>query len=181
MARIQPISLTEISPAVKVAFERHINEYKERITNTKATLAHSLVAFDAYMQWYPLYEAVEQITGNRLAYLFGYSISKESSCTLCSTFFRKQIIDNGEDPDNLLLTQAEKNLVDFGEAISRCSGNIANHLYNTVAKQYSQKDLVTLIAFAGQMVALNIFNNVAETETDDFLHSYLPVTKSIWQ
>ena len=42
MARIEPPLTTEISPSVKDAFERHVQEYGGRITNMKATLGHSL-------------------------------------------------------------------------------------------------------------------------------------------
>jgi hypothetical protein len=31
-----------------------------------------------------------------------------------------------------------------------------------------------LVAFAGQMIATNIFNNVIETNIDDYLFDYLP-------
>jgi hypothetical protein len=48
MARIKPISENELSPSVQVAFERHIEGYDGRVTNTKATLAHSLLAFEVY-------------------------------------------------------------------------------------------------------------------------------------
>jgi hypothetical protein len=58
MARISPLSASETSPAVKAAFTRHAEEYNARITNMKSTLGHSIVAFEVYMQWYPLYEQV---------------------------------------------------------------------------------------------------------------------------
>src|SRR5688572_29934685 len=101
MARISPIQNRELQPSVQMAFERHVKEYNTRITNMKATLGHSLIAFEVYMQWYPLYEEVEKILGKRLAYLYAYSISSSSECMLCSTFFRKIIIDAGEKPDKL--------------------------------------------------------------------------------
>ena len=90
MARVQPVS--EISPALQVAFERHVSDYNASITNMKGTLAHSLVAFEIYMQWYPLYEKVKQTAGNRPAYLYAWSISTAADCPLCSTFFRRIMI-----------------------------------------------------------------------------------------
>ena len=88
----------------------------------KATLGHSLLAFEVYMQWYPLYEEVEKILGKRLAYLYAYSISKASDCPLCSTFFRKIIIDSGEKPESLDLTPSEKDILDFGSRIAQIPG-----------------------------------------------------------
>src|SRR5437763_1066357 len=103
MARIAPLTDSELQPAVRAAFENHKKEYNARITNMKATLGHSLLAFDVYMQWYPLYAQVEKILGKRLAYLYAYSISKASDCPLCSAYFRKLIIDAGEKPESLIL------------------------------------------------------------------------------
>lgn len=177
MARINPINQNEISPSVQSAFERHIKEYNARITNMKATLGHSLLAFEVYMQWYPLYEQVEIILGKRLAYLYAYSISKASDCPLCSTFFRKIIIDAGEKPENLVLAPSQKDIIDFGNSIAKYQGNINDHLYNSIAQKYSKSDMVILIAFAGQMIATNVFSNVIETDIDEYLVEYLPSLK----
>ena len=177
MARINPINQNELSPSVQSAFERHIKEYNARITNMKATLGHSLLAFEVYMQWYPLYEQVEIILGKRLAYLYAYSISKASDCPLCSTFFRKIIIDAGEKPENLVLAPSQKDIIDFGNSIAKYQGNINDHLYNSIAQKYSKSDMVILIAFAGQMIATNVFSNVIETDIDEYLVEYLPSLK----
>src|SRR6185503_2565734 len=153
MARIEPLATKEISPEVKNSFERHVQEYGGRITNMKATLGHSLIAFEAYMQWYPLYAEVEKILGKRMAYLYAHSISCAADCPLCSTFFRKIIIDSGETPEKLDLTETQKDLLDFGSSIAKHKGNIADHLYDLVAKKYSGTEMVILTAFAGIMIA----------------------------
>jgi hypothetical protein len=140
----------------------------------KATLGHSLLAFEVYMQWYPLYEEVEKILGKRLAYLYAYAISKAADCPLCSTFFRKIIIDAGEKPENLSLMPLEKDILDFGSSLAKYHGNISDHVYNTIGDKYSKTEMVILIAFAGQMIATNVFNNVIETDIDDYLINYLP-------
>jgi hypothetical protein len=172
MARIEPLTTKEISPDVKIAFERHVQEYGGRITNMKATLCHSLIAFEAYMQWYPLYSEVEKILGKRMASLYAHSISCAADCPLCSTFFRKIIIDSGETPEKLELTESQKNILDFGSGIAKHKGNIADHLYNKVAVNYKESEMVILLAFAGIMIATNIFNNVIETEIDEYLSGY---------
>jgi hypothetical protein len=179
MARISPIPNNELPLSVEEAFERHVKDYNAHITNMKATLGHSLLAFDIYMQWYPLYELVEKILGKRLAYLYAYSISKASDCPLCSTFFRKIIIDAGEKPENLLLTPSEKDIIDFGISIAKYQGNIRDHIYNRIAEHYGKTEMVNLIAFAGQMIATNVFNNVIETDIDEDLAGYLPSLNTI--
>lgn len=172
MARISPVTSAEITPSLQVAYEKHVKEYNSRITNMKATLGHSILAFDVYMQWYPLYEQVEKILGKRLAYLYAYSISKGSDCLLCSTFFRKIIIDAGENPENLILTSSQKDVIDFGSSVAKNQGNITDNVYNSVAERFNKTQMVILIAFAGQMIATNVFNNVIETDIDEYLASY---------
>jgi hypothetical protein len=174
MARINPVKEELIQESVKRSFQHHVEKYKGRITNMKATLGHSLLSFEVYMQWYPLYQEVETIIGKRLAYLFAWSVSNASDCPLCSTFFRKIIIDAGENPESLVLSPSEEDMLTFGKCIALYRGNIEDHMYNAVAKNYSEQEMVTLIAFAGQMIATNIFNNVIETTIDDYLQEYLP-------
>ena len=179
MPRIQPISEKDITPPIDVVFKQHVSNYDSRITNMKATLAHSPLAFEVYMQCYPLYNEVKKILGERLAYIYAYSISFASNCPLCSTYFRKTIIDAGESPEKLELSSQEKKILDFGGAIAKHQGNISDSVYRDVAENYTKEEMVLLIAFAGQMIATNIYNNVIETEIDEYLADYLPVTKSI--
>ena len=174
MARIQPVKDIELHESLKRSFAQHVKLYKGRITNMKATLGHSLLSFEVYMQWYPLYKEVEIILGKRLAYLFAWSISTAADCPLCSTFFRKIIIDAGEKPENLMLSTSEQDVLTFGSSIAKYHGNISDQVYSAVAGNYTEPEMVTLIAFAGQMIATNIFNNVVETSIDDYLQEYLP-------
>ena len=177
MSRIQPLSIKDASAETIAAFELHKSSYNARITNMKATLAHSLVAFEVYMEWYRLYEQIKNITGERMAYLFAYSVSKSSNCPLCTTFFRKLIIDNGEKPDDLILTEQEQLLLDFGSEISAKQGKITDELFEQISKFYTTEQLVELIAFSGQMIATNVFSNVIDTDIDEYLFSYLPFKK----
>ena len=175
MPRIYPLSNSELTEPVRNAFAKHVEEYRGRTTNMKSTLGHSLLAFEVYMQWYPLYRQIETILGDRMAYLFAYSISYASNCPLCSTFFRKIIIDSGENPEKLQLSTQEQQLLDFGSAIALHKGNIADDIYNNVSELHSKEELIILIAFAGQMIATNIFNNVIETDIDEYLEEYTPL------
>lgn len=174
MARIHPINTTEAPSALQVSFARHVETCGSRITNMKATLGHSLVAFEIYMQWYPLYEEIKRILGHRLAGLYAFSISQASNCPLCSTYFRKIIIEKGENPEKLILTEREQHLLNFGAAIADNKGIIADEVYDRVSPHYTSRDLVLLIAFAGQMIATNIFNNVIQTDIDEYLNHFLP-------
>jgi hypothetical protein len=179
MSRINPINSETASLTIREAFADHVNDYNTPITNMKATLGYSLLAFNVYMQWYPLYEKVKGLTGERAASLYAWSISNASNCLLYAAHFRKIIVDAGENPDKPLLNDYEKYLLEFGSAVAAHKGCIANHVYNNLAQYHNEEEIVILVAFAGQMIASNIFNNVIETEIDNYLIPYLATKFSI--
>lgn len=160
-------------PETAAAFNKHVTEHRSRITNMKATMGRSVLAFEVYMRWYDLYEQVKTITGERGAYLFSHAISQGSNCPLCTTYFRKTIIENGEKPEQLQLTAKEQALLNFGSAIATHSGRISDEVYNEAAAIYNETELVVLTAFAGQMIATNVFSNVFEVEIDEYLAPYV--------
>ncbi|WP_128547376.1 carboxymuconolactone decarboxylase family protein [Larkinella soli] len=174
MPRIQPLRRDQAPPEVQAAYDRHVADYPgSRITNMKATLGRSLPAFLIYMQWYPLYEEVKTIVGRRPAYLFAHAISLGSNCPLCTTFFRRIIIDNGEKPEDLQVTEPEQLLLDFGSHMALNRGEVPDGLFERIRKDYTDEQIVVLVAFAGQMIATNIFNNALEVEIDEYLQPYL--------
>ena len=176
MPRIQPVDRQEPPASIAQAFREHVAAYGGRITNMKATLGHSPLAFSVYMQWYPLYEGVKGILGERLAYLFAFSVSEGSNCPLCATFFRRIIIDHGERPEALQLTGWERTVLDFGSEMARQQGRLPEALYAAVAGRLGDEQVVVLVAFAGQMISTNVFNNALEVEIDDYLAPYVPLT-----
>lgn len=173
MARIDPLKDHELDKDTREAFAAHVRDHQARITNMKATLGHSPVAFSVYMQWYPLYEELGKVIGKRMAYLYAWSVSNATSCALCTTYFRKIMIEAGEDLTKPVLSESQEKLLAFGRCVTKHQGHIADHLFNSIAANYTKKELVTIIAFTGQMIATNIFNNVAETEIDEYLTAFL--------
>jgi hypothetical protein len=173
MPRVAPLDKTEVTEDIQAAFDAHVRAYPStRITNMKATLGKSLTAFNVYMQWYLLYDEVKKITGNRLAYLFAHAISQGSSCPICTTYFRRLIIDNGEQPDQLVLNEQEQALLDFGKAIATEKGEVSDEIFKPISDQYTDEQIVVLTAFAGIMVATNLFNNVLQVDMDEYLFPY---------
>jgi alkylhydroperoxidase family enzyme len=149
-----------------------------RITNMKRTLLHSVPAFKAYMEWYTLYDLLQPVIGDRALSLFSYAISNGNDCLICSTFFRKIIIDSGENPDNPILSDTEKLLIDFGTAICTDPHNIPDEIYSALAERFNTEQLVNLIAFAGLMYATNLFNTVAKVPLDEVLYQYRKPNKT---
>jgi hypothetical protein len=77
-----------------------------RVTNMKRTLLHNVSAFHAYMEWYTLKDQIVPFIGERALSLFAFAISNANECLICSTFFRKILVDSGDDPDNPSLSDA---------------------------------------------------------------------------
>ena len=128
--RVLPATYDDLPPAAKAAHDAHTRV--ARITNMKRTLLHSVPAFDALMTWYPLRDTVQPFLGERLTTLFAHAISAETDCLICSTFFRRILIDSGEDPDALALDEREAGVVAFGRALAQTPHRIPDALYEPV-------------------------------------------------
>lgn len=161
-----------LGPEGKAASDRQIELHGGRITNMKATLLSHVPSFTAYMEWYTLRDALVPFIGERAVSLFSYAISDENDCLVCSVFFRRILIDNGEDPDNPQVTEAEQLLIDWGRMIAREPGNIAPEFYARLEKAFNPQLRVLLVAFAGQMVATNLVNTVGRIPLDEVLYDY---------
>jgi hypothetical protein len=85
----------------------------------KRTLLHSLPAFEALMEWYPLRNPVRSFLGERLTHLFAHAVSTETDCLICSTFFRRLLIESGENADPLMLSDRERVVLDFGRKLGK--------------------------------------------------------------
>jgi hypothetical protein len=157
--------------AVKARYDDQIAKHG-RITNMKRTLLHNVQAFDTYMQWYDLETLLEEFIPHRAAMLYSYAISSGSRCLVCSVFFRKILIDSGEDPDHPLLSADEEKLMDLGFSIAEDPHNIDPALYAWLAARFNAEQRVLLFTFAGMMVATNLFNTVAKVDLDEVLYKY---------
>ena len=117
MARVSPAD-PPLAPAAQEELDRQFAAHG-RVTNMKRTLAHSPAALRALMEWYPLRDEVAAFLGNRPTTIFAHAVSTEADCLICSTFFRRILIDAGEDPDALRLDAREAALVAYGRALTR--------------------------------------------------------------
>ena len=98
MTRIPPLDASSAPPASLDVAAAH-EASGSRMTNMKWTLAHAPVALRALLEWYPLHDQVVPFLGERRATLFCHAISTQTDCLICSTFFRRILIDAGEDPE----------------------------------------------------------------------------------
>lgn len=165
-------SYDELGADGRAASDHHVEQYGGRITNMKATLLSHVPSFTAYMEWYTLRDELVPFIGERAVSLFSYAISDENDCLVCSVFFRRILIDNGEDPDNPQVTETEQLLIDWGRLIAANPAGIQNEFYARLEAAFSPQLRVLLLAFAGQMVATNLFNTVGRVPLDEVLYDY---------
>ena len=171
MARIPPVIEDAAPPAARKLLEQQRAAHG-RTTNMKRTLAHSPPALHALMQWYPLRDAVQPFLGDRLTTLFAHAVSTQTDCLICSTFFRRWLIEAGENPDALKLDDCEQTLVDFGRQLVRDANAVSDELFTRLRAFLKPEQLVALTAFGGMMIATNIFNNALRVDLDEYLQPY---------
>ncbi len=171
MARIAPAEYNTASPAMKKEFDEQLKR-NGRITNMKKTLLHSLPAFHALMQWYDLRDEALLFLTERELNIFAHSISFENDCLICSTFFRRILIEAGDDPDHLNLTEKEKALIEFGRQCVNGSNGVSNALFQKLKSFFIDSQIVLLTAFAGLMIATNLVNNALKIDLDEYLINY---------
>lgn len=168
--RIRQIDYTTAPAATRRAHDDHLRI--ARITNMKRTLLRSLPAFDALMTWYTLRDATIPILGERLTTIFAHAISAETDCLICSTFFRRILIDQGEDPDQLTLDAREQAVVAFARRLGHSPFTVPDEVFAPVREYFDEEALVTLTAFGALMVATNVVNNALEIPLDEYLEPY---------
>src|SRR5215208_2664988 len=171
MPRIAPLEIDAAAVDAREAADAHVRSHA-RMTNMKRTLLHSLPAFEALMQWYPLRDAVQPILGERLTTLFAHAISAETDCLICSTFFRRMLIQTGENPDRLKLDERETAVLEFGRALAVSPFKVPDAVYQRLAGFFSPAQIVALTAFGALMVATNVVNNALEIDLDEYLQPY---------
>jgi alkylhydroperoxidase family enzyme len=171
MSRITMIPYPSANRLQKEAIDSHVEHYG-KYTNMKSTLIHSLPAFQALMQWYPLRNEARTFLEEREINLFCHAISTQNRCLVCSTFFRKILIDSGDDPDRPALSAREELLIAFGGQCVTNPRTMSGSLFGQLKAEFSEEQIVLLTAFAGLMIATNLINNVLDVELDEYLESY---------
>lgn len=171
MAYISQVTYENASDAVKYEIDKQIREHG-KITNMKLTLLHSLPAYHALMEWFPLEETIEAFLGERAVNFFCYAISTENDCFLCSTYFQKILDDLNIDFDSFEFTDEERVLIDYGRAIVIDANHVPPQIFNRLKKYWNEGQIVAITGFATIMIATNLINKVLQVELDDYLVPY---------
>src|SRR5689334_14871512 len=171
MSRIAPLELEAAAPDARAAADAHVRNHA-RMTNMKRTLLQSLPAFHALMEWYPLRDAVQPFLGERLTTLFAHAISSETDCLICSTFFRRMLIQTGENPERLKLDDREAAVLAFGRSLAASPFKVPDEVYQRLTSYFDSAQIVALTAFGAMMVATNVVKNALDVELDEYLQPY---------
>jgi len=171
MAHIGYFDYDRGTPAARAAFDEEVRQ-RGGVSNMKRTLLHSVPALEAYLGWYSLRDTVAPIIGERALAVFAHAISSRNQCLLCSTYFRLALTELGLSPDGFAPTADEALLIELAESVVRHAEGVPSHLWTRLKARYSDAELVNLVAFAGLMVATNLFNNVVGVALDEKLLPY---------
>jgi hypothetical protein len=171
MPRIPPVDETSAPPQSRELAAAHAAT-GGRMTNMKWTLAHSPVALDALLQWYPLHDRVAPVLGERRTWLYCHAISTQSDCLICSTFFRRLLADAGEDPDDLQLDELDSLVVELGRRLAADPHTVDDDLHARLAERFDTAQIVDLVAFGAMMVATHVFNDALRVDLDGYLTPY---------
>jgi alkylhydroperoxidase family enzyme len=168
VSRIPLLGYEQVGGEVREEWDRQVAAHG-RMTHMKRTLAHSAPALRALMEWYPLEREVAAFLGKRSTVLFAHAVSAQADCLICSTFFRRMLIEAGEDPDALQLTERERTVIEFGRQLARDANAVSDEQYRALARDLEPSQIVTLTAFGAMMLATNVFNNALRVELDEYL------------
>ena len=72
----------------------------------------------------------------------------------------------------LRLDERDQDLVAFGRQIAANPNNVSDDLFARVQKHFDSNQILSLVAFAGLMVATNIVNNSLRVELDEYLETF---------
>ncbi len=170
MPRIPFVTKETATPEQNAAYDEVAKHHE--ISNMKATLLHSPVALQAVLEWYKLFAQVKPYLGERLAVLFCDAISRENKCELCASFMKREIVQWGEDPDNLKLDDRDETVVAFGRQLARDANKINDALYDKLAAYFTAPQIVELTVFGTLMIVNNLFNSALRIPLDDSLDGY---------
>jgi alkylhydroperoxidase family enzyme len=171
MPWIPPLEADDAPEAARATADAHAAT-GGRMTNMKWTLAHDPAALQALLEWYPLHDRVVPILGERRTNLFCHAISVQNDCLICSTFFRRILIDDGEDPDRLALDALDELIVDFGRTLATDPHAAERELRARLEQHFEPAEIVLLTAFGAIMVATNVVNDALGVPLDGYLEPY---------
>lgn len=175
MPRLLPLDPGTATGAIAAGLDEE-RRLRGRLTNLKLIQARSPVALRVYGEWFALKDALNAKLSDRAVFILSMAISEAQRSSIPIGFFRRALSKAGFDLDNLVLSDEEALLQEFGSVVGRDANAVSDDLWLKLAARYDDTVLVDLVAFAGIMVATTVFANVVQAEPDGDLVPYLKPT-----
>lgn len=172
MPYIPQLDYNQADPEARAAHDEELR-LRGRMTNMKRTLLHSPAALRIYGEWFTLRDELRPVIGDRAIWLFAHAISAATKSIVGTTFMRRALIESGDNPDAPTPNDAEALLLEFGTTIATDPKTVPQSIWDGLKAHYTDKTLVDLVAFAGIMIATNVFTDAVGTEIDSELAAYL--------
>ncbi len=165
MSYVPLVTRDDLTPEGQERWDAEIERSGAEPTNMKRALLNHLPSYDALMHWYPLYAEIERFIGDRGAIVFSYAISSTNECLLCTTYFRRDLVERGEDINAGDLTPDEEDIAAFGRALARHDPSDAA-LVRRLIDRYGNEAVTALVGFGILMIGNNIVNSFLGVELD---------------
>lgn len=166
MSRISKIEYEYADENVKKVMDQHVAQ-GYRITNMKKTLLHSITAFQSLEDgFYRLQEQLEKFLEARTMTIFGYAISSNDDCLVCSAYFNKLLKDQGIDYATFSFTEKEAVLIQFAQELVNHKGHVSDEVLDQLQEQFDEQQIVEITSFAALLVANNFFNNALQVNSE---------------
>jgi hypothetical protein len=156
----------ELTPDAAEAAQRFLATHPGPLSNLDRTLLGSASVFASYIAWFELRDELIPFLGERAVNLFCFAISDGYPAPYPTTFFRRELELNGDDPLDPQVTEAERLLIDWGRALGAGAASVPAELAEQVEQTFQPKLRLLLTAFAGLMVAVCVVTVVGETPSE---------------
>ncbi|MDR3359280.1 MAG: hypothetical protein LBO20_01200 [Bifidobacteriaceae bacterium] len=168
MAHVPLLTREDLSPEGQAAWDAEVERSGADPTHMKRALLNHLPSYQTLMNWYPLYAEVERLVGARGAVVYSFAISTENECLLCTTYFRRALLNRGEDINGRDLNAEEEDLAAFGRSVARDHRSDPELVARLIAR-YGHEGIVALVGFGVLMIGNNIVNSFLNVELDPSL------------
>ncbi|MGO3797013.1 MAG: hypothetical protein ACTJGR_07845, partial [Pauljensenia sp.] len=163
MAHVPLVTREDLSEEGQERWDAEIERSGAEPTHMKRALLNHLPSYDALMNWYPLYGEVQRFLGDRGAIVYSYAISSTNECLLCTTYFRRDLVERGEDINGGDLTPEEEDIAAFGRALAKHVPT-DDALVQRLVERYGDEAVVSLVGFGIFMIGNNIVNSFLGVE-----------------
>ncbi|MDF1478912.1 hypothetical protein PYV02_07410 [Leifsonia sp. H3M29-4] len=129
----------------------------------------SFPPLSVYPQWASLSDELAPLVGERAVSLLCFAIAEANDCLVTSTFFRRALVDNGEDPDAPHVTETEQLMLDWARIVAVDPHAVPAEIAARFERAFSPALRSLLLRFTGLMVATNLVNTAGRVPLDESL------------